>query len=99
MILKHCIIIAVTRLKNIKPKSYSTYAKKYDDDEIPIRITTNRHYEKMHRKIFDDEKRFVFDNPKVKYQGDCVACHEQAWKGEFSEKTVKVPGFAKSDWE
>ncbi len=73
--------------------------KKYDDKTIPVQITRNAHYEKIHRKIFNEEQKFVFDNPKVKYQGDCVACHKDAYKGDFSERTVEIPGFTKDDWD
>ena len=85
--------------ENSKHKIIKRIYRGYDEKKIPLRITTNAHYERMHRKIFDDEKRFVIDNPKVIYQGDCVACHEDALKGDFSERTAKIPGFKKEDWD
>ena len=85
--------------ENSKHKVIKRIYRAYDEKKIPLRITTNAHYERMHRKIFDDEKRFVADNPKVIYQGDCVACHEDALKGDFSERTAKIPGFKKEDWD
>ena len=80
-------------------KTIKRIERSYNKNTIPIRITTNRHYEKMHRKILDDEQKFVHNNPKVQYMGDCKACHEDALTGDFSERSVKIPGFQKSDWD
>ena len=56
---------------------------------IPLRITETPYFQRKHdsREISPD----VWKRPKVGSRANCTACHVGAEKGDFSERSVKIP--------
>jgi len=58
-------------------------------DAIPLRITETPYFRRKHdaREINPE----VWKRPKVGSPANCTACHVGAEKGDFSERSVKIP--------
>jgi cytochrome c553 len=62
--------------------------KKFVSWEKPqLRITETSWFRNKH----DEVSQRDWDNPKVKSQANCTACHAQAENGGYSERNVKIP--------
>jgi len=59
--------------------------------EPPLRITETRYIKRKHHEI---PKKMITENPDVKSQSNCTACHTQAEKGIFNSDTVDIPNYA-----
>lgn len=58
-------------------------------DEAPLRITETRYIRAKHGEI---PVRYIKDNPEVKSLSNCTACHQRAGRGDYSERSVRIPG-------
>ncbi len=58
-------------------------------DAVPLRITETPYFRRKHdaREISPE----VWKRPKVGSPANCTACHSGAEKGDFSERSVKIP--------
>lgn len=58
-------------------------------DATPLRITETPYFRRKHdaREISPD----VWKRPKVGSPANCTACHAGADRGDFSERSVKIP--------
>ncbi|MBT9612350.1 MAG: diheme cytochrome c [Burkholderiales bacterium] len=52
-----------------------------------LRITETRWFKKEH----DEVPARVWSSAAVKQAGNCAACHTQAERGDFSERSLRVP--------
>ncbi len=55
--------------------------------EIPLRITRTRYFQARHDEVPDA----IFVSKSVGSASNCVACHQGAERGEFSEFKVRIP--------
>lgn len=62
-------------------------AKMIPEGETPIRITDTHFWRRKHGGI----KAFVWKRPAVETRSKCEACHQDAAKGIFDERTAKIP--------
>lgn len=62
-------------------------------DGLP-RISDGRYFRKEHDEI---PARLVADNPAVGSFSKCNACHRNAEVGDFSERSIDIPGYGR--WE
>jgi hypothetical protein len=53
----------------------------------PLRITETRWFRREH----DQVSAATWKNPAVKSPANCGACHTQAERGDFSERSLRVP--------
>lgn len=53
----------------------------------PLRITETRWFKKEH----DEVPARVWSSAAVKQPGNCAACHTQAERGDFSERSLRIP--------
>jgi hypothetical protein len=53
----------------------------------PLRITETRWFRREH----DEVPAAVWKSPAVKSAANCAACHTQAERGDFSERSLRVP--------
>lgn len=53
----------------------------------PLRITETRWFRREH----DEVPAAVWKSPAVKSAANCGACHTQAERGDFSERSLRVP--------
>ncbi|MCK5719040.1 MAG: diheme cytochrome c [Thiomargarita sp.] len=59
-------------------------------DETPLRITIIPYFVHEHDKI---PKKAIGDNPEVKSLSYCNKCHTGAETGNYSENSIKIPGY------
>lgn len=57
------------------------------EDETPVRITDTHFWRRKHGAI----KAFVWKRPSIETRSKCEACHQDASKGIFDERTAKIP--------
>jgi hypothetical protein len=62
-------------------------ARSIPSNSTPLRITQTRFFVRKH----DEIAPAVFARPKVGSASNCVACHQGAEKGSFSEHDVSIP--------
>jgi len=62
--------------------------------QTPLRITKIPYIRHEHDEI---PARMVSDNRDVGSLSNCMACHQQADKGSFSERDIKIPGYGSWD--
>lgn len=53
----------------------------------PLRITETRWFKKEH----DEVPARVWSSAAVKQPGNCAACHTQAERGDFNERSLRIP--------
>ena len=58
-----------------------------DGGKPPVRITETRWFRHEH----DEVPAAVWKGPAVKSAANCGACHTQADRGDFSERSLRVP--------
>lgn len=63
-------------------------------DNTPLRISQVPYIQHKHREI---PTRYIRANPQVKSLSHCVACHQGAERGVFSEHSVRIPGYGRWD--
>jgi len=63
-------------------------------NSTPLRISEMSYIKRRHHEL---SRRHIQDNPKVKYLGNCGACHPNGEKGSFREGEVRIPGFGRWD--
>lgn len=51
------------------------------------RITRSRWFERKHRRL----TTAVWQHASVKSAANCAACHPQADKGDFNERSIRIP--------
>ena len=52
-----------------------------------LRITETRWFRHEH----DEVSARTWNNPRVKSPANCAACHTQAERGNYSERTIRIP--------
>ncbi len=62
--------------------------------DVPLRISETAYFLKEHDEL---SRRMVQDNPEVGSFSKCGACHTQAARGSFEERSIRIPGFGR--WE
>lgn len=60
------------------------------DDEAPLKISEVPYIKRKHSEI---PARMIADNKKVRFLGNCNACHTEAAKGSYDDDTVYIPNF------
>ena len=65
-----------------------------DESSVPQRISELRYIKHEHDEI---PQRLVTKNDKVVSLSYCDACHQDADKGSFSERQIKIPGYGEWD--
>jgi mono/diheme cytochrome c family protein len=63
-------------------------------DSTPLRISQLPYIRRQHREI---PARYISGNPQVKHLSNCIACHQGAEQGAFSEHQVRIPGYGRWD--
>jgi len=53
----------------------------------PLRITETPYFRRKH----DEVRPEVWTRPKIGSPANCTACHSRAERGDFSERSVKIP--------
>jgi nitrate/TMAO reductase-like tetraheme cytochrome c subunit len=90
--------VTPAELAEISPYLKSNAAsneERYGSPIKPPRLTKSAWFERKHvRKLPAD----VWINPKVKTASNCMACHQQADKGNYSEHDISVPGYPGRHW-
>jgi hypothetical protein len=61
--------------------------KMIPDEDEPLRITETFFWRRKHGGI----KAYVWKRAAIESRSNCIACHKEADKGTFWEKTVKIP--------
>lgn len=64
------------------------------NSQPPLRITKVPYIQHEHDEI---PARMVSDNTDVGSLSNCMACHQQADKGSFSERDINIPGYGSWD--
>lgn len=62
--------------------------KKVAAEGVVLRISETRWFRHEHG---EELPASVWSNPKVKSPANCEACHTQAAKGDYSERSLRVP--------
>ncbi len=60
----------------------------------PLRISDLPYIRHEHDEL---PARLVTENPDVGSLSNCVACHQGAERGSFSERDIRIPGFGRWD--
>ena len=63
-------------------------------DTTSLRITELPYIRRQHGEI---PRRYISGNPQVKRLGNCIACHQGAEQGVFSEHQIRIPGYGRWD--
>ncbi len=63
-------------------------------NQTPLRITKVPYIQHEHDEI---PARMITDNIDVGSLSNCMACHQQADKGSFSERDIAIPGYGSWD--
>lgn len=63
-------------------------------DSPPLRISELPYIRRQHHEI---PARYISGNPQVKHLSNCIACHQGAEQGSFSEHQVRIPGYGRWD--
>ena len=62
-------------------------AKKTQAGQTPLRITETAYFNLHHNEISTE----VWQRQSVGSKGNCTACHAEAEKGNFDEKSIQIP--------
>lgn len=62
-------------------------SRKFSEAPPDNRITSSEWFTRKHREI----KKEVWLRASVKSRSNCIACHQQASKGDFDDDNVKIP--------
>jgi len=65
-------------------------ANSLGEDEAPLRITELRYFRADHREI---PVRMFKGNDRVRSLSNCNACHQTAAEGNYSERSIQIPGY------
>jgi aldehyde:ferredoxin oxidoreductase len=55
--------------------------------ETPLRITETPYFKRKHHEV----SSATFKRNKIKTASNCMACHQEADRGNFSEDDVRIP--------
>ncbi len=68
-------------------QSGAKYAKSIPATSTPLRITETAWFKREHREVRAD----VWKRVKIGSPSNCMACHQSAEQGDFSEDKVAIP--------
>jgi mono/diheme cytochrome c family protein len=68
-------------------QSNAATSRKFTEAPPDNRITNSEWFKRKHREV----KQEVWLRPSVKSRSNCMACHQQAAKGDFDEDNVRIP--------
>ena len=68
-------------------KDHAASSRKFTEAPRDNRITNSAWFARKHREVGKD----VWLRPSIKSRSNCVACHQQASKGDFDEDSVRIP--------
>lgn len=68
--------------------------RRLDSKTVPLRITELSYIQKKHDEI---PQRFIKTNKQVGSLSNCIACHQGAEKGSFSERDIRIPSYGRWD--
>jgi len=66
------------------------FLRSLSSNQSPLRISKLPYFMKEHREM---PKKMVKGNPQVGSLSRCDACHTQAKQGDYSERSIKIPGY------
>lgn len=75
--------------KEITAFLVSNASNRWSASTAPLRITETAWFKRKHDS--HEIPPTVWKNPKVKSPANCAACHQQADRGDFSERNIKIP--------
>jgi len=73
--------------KDIQAYLEANAGRRAASGKAPLRITESAWFKREH----DEVAASVWTSPAVKSAANCGACHTQADKGDYSERTLRVP--------
>jgi nitrate/TMAO reductase-like tetraheme cytochrome c subunit len=62
---------------------------KHGESPASLRISDTRWFQREHSEEMDPG---IFKSPLVKSVANCGACHTAAAKGDYSERSIRIPG-------
>jgi nitrate/TMAO reductase-like tetraheme cytochrome c subunit len=62
---------------------------KHGENPSSLRISDTRWFQREHSEEMDPA---IFKSPLVKSVANCGACHTAAAKGDYSERSIRIPG-------
>ncbi|WP_227869520.1 diheme cytochrome c [Undibacterium parvum] len=68
-------------------QTYGASARKFAEVPPENRITNSEWFNRKHREI----KKDVWLRASIKSRSNCMACHQQASKGDFDDDSVRIP--------
>jgi mono/diheme cytochrome c family protein len=68
-------------------QTYAARSRKFAEVPPENRITNSEWFNRKHREI----KKDVWLRASIKSRSNCMACHQQASKGDFNEDSVRIP--------
>jgi len=86
--------LANTSADNSDYRRSKKIMRSLDESSAPQRISELRYIKHEHDEI---PQRLVTKNDKVVSLSYCDACHQDADKGSFSERQIKIPGYGAWD--
>ncbi|MFZ6749210.1 diheme cytochrome c [Undibacterium sp. Ren11W] len=68
-------------------QNYAASSRKFAELPPENRITNSEWFNRKHREI----KKDVWLRASIKSRSNCMACHQQASKGDFDDDSVRIP--------
>jgi mono/diheme cytochrome c family protein len=68
-------------------QSNAATSRKLTEAPPDNRITNSEWFKRKHREV----KQEIWLRPSVKSRSNCMACHQQAAKGDFDDDNVRIP--------